>query len=384
MRGRALAAVAIGGLLGSLLPVAMGGAAVGARAPSRGGCRWTGAAAIGALVGVQFVSASIGWVVADDRILATSDGGERWQVQERSNTAQWGSLDFVDARHGWVVGTNELLTTADGGRHWRALAEPCPAIGLVDFVSPQVGFAVAGQNSLPRNQTAWDPGTTVLESQDGGRSWHRVQSPKDPHSVCFDSPERGWLGADGSIYSTTDGGRGWTRAVNGSPGGTAALACAPPQSVWAEIIGPGAALGNQPHIAYHGDEGAWKPIFAEQYFPHRGVSVSAGSPGPYAGPFSAISPAAAVFIDWCSPCAPDGTAPMRIAQAGGTRLSRVVNLGGLTSASAASFISTSQGWVTGELQHFTAKTTTWTYRIEQTNDAGRTWQTEYNSATHHA
>jgi hypothetical protein len=61
-------------------------------------------------------------------------------------------------------------------------------------------------------------------------------------------------------------------------------------------------MSQQPHVGYHAGPAGAVPIFAEQYFPHRGVHVFAPSPGSYAGPFSAISPSAAAFIDWCPAC----------------------------------------------------------------------------------
>ena len=129
--------------------------APGAVAASAGrGCRVTSTSSAdpNELLGVQFVSPSTGWLVAADRVLATTDGGKRWIVEERTSTTQFNSVDFVDAAHGWVVGTNELLRTADGGRRWQALAEPCPAIDSVDFASPSVGFAVAGAARLRRGR----------------------------------------------------------------------------------------------------------------------------------------------------------------------------------------------------------------------------------------
>jgi hypothetical protein len=92
---------------------------------------------------VQFVSATRGWVVGQDTILATTDGGRHWTVQD-SGPLDLTSVDFVSSEVGWAVSTHSVLATIDGGAHWLTLPEPCPLIRSVHFVSPDVGFAVAG------------------------------------------------------------------------------------------------------------------------------------------------------------------------------------------------------------------------------------------------
>ena len=85
------------------------------------------------LGGLQFVSASRGWAVGQDTILATADGGARWTTQ-LSGKLNLTSVDFVSGQDGWAVGTTSLLATTDGGAHWTALSEPCPVIRSVHFI----------------------------------------------------------------------------------------------------------------------------------------------------------------------------------------------------------------------------------------------------------
>ena len=104
-------------------------------------------------------------------------------------------------------------------------------------------------------------------------------------------------------------------------------------------------------------------------------------PGSYPGPFSAISSSAAAFIDWCPACY-FGTAPIAIAQDGGAQLSRPGNVGGINQATGASFITASQGWVTGVLNLYnlaTGAAEAPTYRIVHTADGGHTWHTQYQA-----
>ena len=348
------------------------------------------------LTGVQFVSASTGWVVGSDRILHTADGGRHWDIQYRAGpAAQLTAVDFADASHGWVVGASALLATTDGGAHWRPLAEPCQVIRAVHFVSPAEGFAVAG-GSLP-DLGAPSAGGVLLRTTDSGRTWHRMTSPADVQTVCFSSPQRGWLGAGGSIYGTASGGRTWSLAVRGPgrPGGppdshaVAAVECAGPGAGWAELTGPGAALSHMPQIGYHTSGRTWQPIFAEQYTasPSLRRQVRADSPGVYPGPFSAISPDEAVFVGYCAPCSLpgtpqlQGTAPMDLAAHGGTSLLRRGLVARLAVANGAAFVTAGDGWVVGTQTSYplagsggAAKTVS---RIMHTADGGRTWQVQY-------
>jgi photosystem II stability/assembly factor-like uncharacterized protein len=347
---------------------------------------------------VQFVSASTGWVVGSDRILRTTDSGRTWVVQYRTSPAgQLSMLDFVDASHGWVVGASTLLATSDGGTHWHALREPpCRLVQSVHFVSAKIGFAIEGLGA-PRGDIIF-AGGILVRTADGGRHWQRLAAPEDAQSVCFSDAQRGWLGAAGSIYGTVDGGRTWTLALHdpytrGSPVNravTAAVQCANGGAGWAELIGPGAGMSQEAHIAYHTFGATWQPIFAEQYFPHPRVRVKANAPGSYVGPFSAISGSQAVFIDACPPCsspqkAPagyafQGTAPMDIAMQGGTVLLSRGIVARLGNPFGAAFLTANDGWVVGIQISYPASGSgpvRVDSRIMHTSDGGRTWQVQY-------
>jgi hypothetical protein len=107
--------------------------------------------------------------------------------------------------------------------------------------------------------------------------------------------------------------------------------------------------------------------------------VRAGSPGSYAGPFSAISASAAAFIDCCPACGP-GTAPWDLVTGSGASVARQGNVGELNHPEAASFLSPQLGWVVGVVYHHNATGITSQYqRIVCTDDAGRTWRIQYTS-----
>lgn len=340
----------------------------------------------GALTGVQFVSAAQGWVVGQHKILATTDGGQHWTVQD-SGKLNLTSVDFISNEAGWAVGSNELLATTDGGAHWTPLPDPCPLIRSVHFVSRTAGFAIAGgRNVIPFGPAAPEVGGVVLSTINGGHSWQILPAPGNAQTVCFDNADTGWLGADGRLYRSTNGGRNWAQVTAGakpySPAypATMIVQCAGPGSAWAVDVGPGAAMSQEPHIGYHADAASAVPIFAEQYFPHPGVNVRASSPGSFTGAMSAISPTTAAFVDACVACG-WGTAPWALVSSSGAVLTRERNVGQLNLPEGASFLSPELGWVVGGVTHHRSGGRYQQYqRIVRTADGGRTWQVQYTSS----
>jgi photosystem II stability/assembly factor-like uncharacterized protein len=356
--------------------------------PNHGGCKldapelesYPYSTDANSLSDVQFVSASTGWVLGPDHLLATSDAGSHWRVQLTSRTSLWSALDFINTSTGWVIGARDLVATTDGGQRWRALPQTCPAIRSVNFVTSRVGFAIASGTTGQLGAVWGDHAAALLTTDDGGQTWHRLATPESPQSVCFYTKRRGWLGAHGAIYSTADGGRHWTPSFTGSTpprGFTAAIAlqCTGPGGGWAEAIGPGAAMSQEPHIGLHSTGRTWTALFAEQYFPHPGIPVKTNAPSSVPNAFSAINASDAAFLDDCTAC---GYGTAALALVNGTRLTKTRNIRDITGSVAASFTSPTDGWVIGVLAR-DGRTTT--YRVVHTTDGGRSWHTQYSTPT---
>ena len=338
------------------------------------------------LTGIEFVSPSRGWAVGQGAILATTDGGAHWapQLTGRLNLT---AVDFVSASDGWAAGAGSLLATTDGGAHWARLAEPCPPIRSVHFTSATDGYAVAGGSAAAAGGFGTqvpDTGGTVLATHDGGHTWARLTAPANAQTVCFAGARDGWLGAGGQLYLTGNGGKSWTAATAApatNEGGYVAsmsVQCAGPGTAWAVRSGPGGGMSQQPHVAYHADASGVTAIYAEQYYRLR-ADPATNSPGAYSGPFSALSPSSAVFIDSCAPCGA-GTAPWAVATDSGATLAERGNVGGITFADAAAFLSPRAGWVTGTYSEVPAKgKSRYQQRIVATSDGGKTWHTEWAS-----
>jgi photosystem II stability/assembly factor-like uncharacterized protein len=317
-------------------------------------------------------------MASGDQILATTDGGAHWRVQ-LTGTLGLSSVDFVSDEVGWAVGDDTLLATADGGARWTTLPESCPVIRSVHFISPLTGFAVAGgSNVSPVGVEAPEVGGVVLATSDGGRTWRALPTPAGAQTVCFSDPRHGWLGAGGRLYRSEDGGGHWTVVTATPEHGSAqfppimVVQCAGGDAAWAVDEGPDAQMSQSPHVGYHADAGGAKAIFAENYFQPPGTYLTQ-SAGADAGPFSAISPSEATFVDW-NPGG-FGSAPWGLATGSGARLIREGDVGHVTIAVAASFISPQVGWVAGEQVDY--QPSRQQERIVFTDDGGRTWHLQY-------
>ncbi|HTR91994.1 MAG TPA: YCF48-related protein [Trebonia sp.] len=339
------------------------------------------------LTGVEFVSPSQGWAVGQGAILATTDGGADWAPQ-LTGRLDLTAVDFVNASDGWAVGTDTLLATTDGGAHWTPLSEPCPLIRSVHFTSALDGYAVAG-GKVPRaggfGTEIPDMGGVVLVTHDGGHIWGMMAAPANAQTVCFGSAQDGWLGAGGRLFRTRDGGRYWTpltapeAGAHGSVSASMSVECAGRDAVWAVRSSYGGGMNQQPHVAYHADAAGLTGIYAEGQFRSPGDPATS-SPGGYAGPFSALSSQASVFIDSCGPCDGFGSAPWAVAANAGATLTEEGNVGGLSIADAAAFLSPQAGWVAGTYnQEINPARSRAQQRIVMTSDGGKTWRTEWAS-----
>jgi photosystem II stability/assembly factor-like uncharacterized protein len=346
-----------------------------------------GPAAVPRLDAVQFVSASQGWAAGAGRVLASRDGGRAW-ISQYSGSAQLDQVDLTDAEHGWAVGTNALLRTTNGGGTWTSLSEPCGrTIDSVHFVTPSVGYAVAGgaQVWMTGGVPAAVNGGVLLATTDGGSDWTRVDSaPTQAQTACFSSPANGFLGTPGKVWHTTDGGKNWSlafaepaasSAMRAQTPDIAVLQCAGGDAAWVLFLGSGAAMGHVPYLTFATQDARnWHVLFEEAYTESaaRPQLRAPDGPGSYPGPFSAISPQAAAFVGYSPPLG-DGAAALEMAASGGATLTKDGNVSGISVPEATAFISPSQGWVVGEALPSGG------FVIEATADGGRTWTRQYQA-----
>jgi photosystem II stability/assembly factor-like uncharacterized protein len=171
------------------------------------------------LFGACFLTAQEGWIIGDrGRIFYTTDGGrtlERLAVD--TSRAFLDITCFPDKSLVLVGKVGIIYRSSDGGRTFQALDSGVKKNLLsVAFSSDkQIGIAVG------------DAGT-IIRTEDGGTSWHKVDVPRDiqlpeeiaevvdpgdvlMYDVSFPTPDRAWIvGEFGAILTSSDAGRTWT------------------------------------------------------------------------------------------------------------------------------------------------------------------------------
>jgi hypothetical protein len=127
--------------------------------------------------GVDFITASSGWVVGRSAtIMHTSNGGRTWVRQHREATGP--TLTDVNMRndglHGWAVGDGAAVYRTVDGRHWTRVSsmvlDPGLTLTSVRFVSGNIGWACGGRLVSPSVMTrSGAPSTSALTAGGPGR-----------------------------------------------------------------------------------------------------------------------------------------------------------------------------------------------------------------------
>jgi photosystem II stability/assembly factor-like uncharacterized protein len=182
------------------------------------------------LAAVDFVSPSVGWVVAElgagkFTILQTADAGSHWRRQLSGINGGAGLyLRFFDASNGVFVLTGSqpvLYQTGDGGRTWtsqEAMPGRSPNLLSASFADPSHGWLLVRTGGPPFVDGE------LFRTTDAGATWMDLGSPvvasDQPYRVEFTDRERGWLDSRSAgpyLYTTADAGATWNRVPLPAP-----------------------------------------------------------------------------------------------------------------------------------------------------------------------
>ena len=188
----------------------------------------------------RLLTPTSGWVLTNDRLLTSTDGGTSWaDVTPPSNVnAPLETAFFLNPSQAWAVVRSShltlatdsaplnLFTTSDGGRHWNArkmtatipLDTPGPV--YLTFIDAIRGWLVVDQGSHSGFMRY-----TGFRTTDGGQTWSTLSYPQSA-PVLFISHLDGFSagGADGptsGTFLTHDGGLTWARLAVSAAGGPA-------------------------------------------------------------------------------------------------------------------------------------------------------------------
>jgi len=227
---------------------------------------------------IKFFDAARGWAIAEasalfsSSVFTTEDGGRSWSSLPTPDEQSWLTGDFIDPLTGLLAGRNGALAAIrrKGIEPVRSTDFSLRAYRQVKLSSPTQGW-LAGDGGLllrsddqghtwqtppgelppgtrehfdfltveTRGSSCWvagAPGTRVLRSTDGGRTWdaHATGQTLPIRRLTFVDDHRGWAAGDlGTVIATRDGGRTWRKQRAG--GGRAAYLAffnEPTQAAW--------------------------------------------------------------------------------------------------------------------------------------------------------
>jgi photosystem II stability/assembly factor-like uncharacterized protein len=204
-------------------------------ATTDGGQKWEEEGQLSSKVNaLDFTSENRGWAATETGLYTTGDGGRVWATMGTVKQEPMNAVDFVDEQYGWVAtDNNEFRRTTDGGVTWTVAASPCPAnvgLGAFSFNDPENGWMLCG--GVPG---AGQQRKQLFTTADGGQHWNLVagESPQPSPSTVPDSlptagyvsdlyflnSKLGWMTTSrGGLYRSADGGLTWKRVAVGAEG----------------------------------------------------------------------------------------------------------------------------------------------------------------------
>lgn len=133
---------------------------------------------------------------SDGSLMASSDGGRKWQKRTPPAGVFGLAIDPRSSRR--IVASTErgVFASEDAGERWRPLS--ADLAGLLTWPSPEKLYLVGGDG-------------TVQLSSDGGRRWQPTGSVGgQPAAFVSDGNDLYAALADASVKRSADGGRSWT------------------------------------------------------------------------------------------------------------------------------------------------------------------------------
>ncbi len=211
---------------------------------------------------MAFPTSSDGFLAEGNDLEHTANAARSWTLV-RPGRGAIEQVQFLSVKRGFLLTDEGLFATTDGGAKWTELGTR-PVLQWFSFTTPTTGWA--------RTEGV------LLKTADGGKHWTHVETPVAPSDACFVSADSGWMlgpadpkGAD-DLWETIDGGASWredpidtafTPAVTTSSYGSRIISCTAPSTILALVEPPGDGYsGGLEYGLYRSVDGGavWDPV----------------------------------------------------------------------------------------------------------------------------
>ncbi len=202
---------------------------------------------IGNCTAIHFVNDTLGFVgTSTGKIFRTEDAGLTWSLQNSGITAQLERFFFVDDQLGFAVAAQFILRSTDGGSTWEQLPTP-ELVNIKDlhFWDAMNGIGVGAVGVILRTVDGGDTWSSItspttytmndlevqgntliacgawsriIRSTDGGATWTvQTSDNRERYSLSFTPAGVGLMGASGIVYRSLDMGATWSMVHVGTP-----------------------------------------------------------------------------------------------------------------------------------------------------------------------
>jgi photosystem II stability/assembly factor-like uncharacterized protein len=251
-----------------------------------------------------------GWAIGKGGVFGTRDG-HTWTQQLATKTHPL-TIDAIDSSHAWASDETGVYATTDGAswnRIYKLVAHKNDVtIGqgpfrLIDFVSPNDGWAITDDSAIPRSI----PGTedsSIVGTTDGGHTWSAFMTGNNDRSFCrFDRNSAAAVMKD-AIFVTHDG-HSWPRVFQFPPDmHPRSIRCVQgTPDAWVVATG-GVGLSHEAYQVWKTNDGGatWHWVIHDTLGSQPSNTTTPSAQGDaYVGPYD-VNSHGALFAGFCGPC----------------------------------------------------------------------------------
>ena len=156
---------------------------------------------------LYFIDTKTGWVIANNNLYATTDGGTSWKKLNHRALTNCDKVVFASPNVGWLLcdqwttrrRSNSVLSTTDGGRSWRQLLEVRSPIYTASLLGENLGYV----------SSRWQP---LKKTANHGKQWTELDGMEGLNYIQF-IDEKNACGYGGAIWRSSDAGEHWKQIV---------------------------------------------------------------------------------------------------------------------------------------------------------------------------